>query len=85
MRIDFVQSFTEHFHYFMHIYFSLLFIFRSLPYLRIQFKKGRKNVSLSIITMGLPFIHNLCLYFLDNKKIIPTNIYELLQPVASAL
>jgi hypothetical protein len=42
MRIGFVQSFTEHFHYFMHVYFSLSFIFRLLPYLRIQFKKGRK-------------------------------------------
>jgi hypothetical protein len=40
MRIGFVQSFTEHFHYFMYVYFSFSFIFRSLPYLRIQFKKG---------------------------------------------
>jgi hypothetical protein len=36
MSIAFVQSFTKHFHYFMHIYFSLSFIFRSLPNLRIQ-------------------------------------------------
>lgn len=66
--------------------FSLSFIFRSLPYLRIQYLNGRKNVYLSIITIGLPFIHNLCLQFLDsnNKKIIPENIYELLQPVALA-
>lgn len=28
MRIAFVQSFTVHFYYFMHIYFSLQFIFR---------------------------------------------------------
>jgi hypothetical protein len=37
----------------------------------------------SIITIGLSFIHNLSLQFLDinNRKIISTNIYELLQSV----
>jgi len=46
MRIAFVQSFTQlRWHYFMHIYFSLSFIFRTLPYLRVQFKKGRNSVA----------------------------------------
>jgi hypothetical protein len=86
MRIAFVQSFTIHFHYFMHVYFSLSFIFSSLPYLRIQYKKGIKNSSLYIISMGLPFIHNLCLQFIDIKgnKVIPKNINELLTPIALA-
>nr|QNH92698.1 hypothetical protein [Wolfiporia cocos] len=86
MRIAFVQSFTVHFYYFMHIYFSLQFIFRSLPNLRIQSRRGKRNVSLSIISMGLPAIHNLCLQFLDDKgnKIVPADIYNLLTPIALA-
>lgn len=86
MRIAFVQSFTLHFHYFMHVYFSLSFIFRSLPILRIQYRRGIKNVSLSIISMGLPAIHNLCLQILDvnGRKIIPIDIYNLLTPIALA-
>lgn len=65
MRIAFVQSYTLHFHYFMHVYFSLSFIFRSLPVYRIQHRRGIKNITLAIISMGLPAIHNLCLQFLD--------------------
>jgi hypothetical protein len=86
MRIAFVQSFTKHFKYFMHVYFSLSFIFSSLPNMRIQNKRGNINISLAIISIGLPFIHNMCLQILDKEgnKIIPINIYELLTPIALA-
>jgi hypothetical protein len=85
-RIAFVQSYRLHFHYFMHVYFSLSFIFRSLPVFRIQYRRGIRNSSLAIISMGLPAIHNLCLKFLDvnGKKIIPIDIYNLLTPIALA-
>lgn len=86
LRIAFVHSFTLHFHYFMLVYFSLSSVFRSLPILRIQYRRGIKNVSLSIISKGLPAIHNLCLQFLDvnGRKIIPIDIYNLLTPIALA-
>jgi hypothetical protein len=89
-RIGFEQSFTQHFHYFMHVYFLLAPFVRSLPTFRIR--KAQTDTSfgitssLTLVTMALPTITILAKQFFDvsTKKIVPADIFNLLTPVALA-
>jgi LAGLIDADG DNA endonuclease family/LAGLIDADG endonuclease len=83
-RLGFKQSLKK-FNYFFSTFIVLLPFCNSLPSLITNRRNNKINYSLNIFTRSLPCIKNLhLLFYCNNKKIIPEDIYILLTPVALA-
>ena len=74
------------FNYFVSTFIVLLPFCNSLPSVITNRRNNKINYSLNIFTRSLPCIKNLhLLFYCNNKKFIPEDIYILLTPVALAL
>lgn len=83
-RLGFKQSLDKSF-YLLSVFTVLSPFCQSLPSLVIGKKKKTLTYALNFFTRSLPCIKDLhLLFYLNNKKIIPENIYDLLTPVAIA-
>lgn len=84
VRLGFQQSFDKS-EYFWSVYLLLSHYCTSLPLFRYRKRKCKFNSSLCIQTRSLPcFTELYYLFYINNKKVIPENIYDLLTPVALA-
>jgi len=80
----FAQS-LDHFEYFWYVFLILAPYCMSFPYYWEHVRKGKLNRSIRFSTRRLLCFTKLFnLFYFNNKKIIPANIYELLTPVAIA-
>ena len=71
--------------YFLFVFLSLSHYCSSYPIVRYRNRLGKPTVSLQFKTRSMLCITELRnLFYLDNKKTIPINIYDLLTPVALA-
>lgn len=83
-RLGFKQSIDKNF-YLLKVFTILSPFCQSLPSLVIGKRSGILTFSLNFFTRSLPCIKDLhLLFYLNNKKRIPENIYVLLTPVAIA-
>lgn len=84
-RIEFRQS-IDKFEYVWFTWFNCLSHYcERYPYSYASVRKGVPYYNLTISTRGLPCFTELYhLFYVNNKKIIPENIYELLTPVCLA-
>jgi hypothetical protein len=80
-----MQSY-DHSEYFWFVFSSLSHYCGSYPVYRQKVRLGRNNYSLEFSTRSLPFLTKLALiFYIDRKKIVPKDIYNMLTPVALAL
>lgn len=83
-RLGFLQSFDKS-EYFWSVYLLLSHYCTSLPLFRYRKRKCNFNSSLCFHTRSLPcFTELYYLFYINNKKVIPENIYDLLTPIALA-
>lgn len=82
--LGFLQSIDKNF-YFFSLYFILTPFCVSLPKLRIRINKGKTYYALEFKTIGLPCFTELLSLFYNNKvKIVPLEIFNLLDDIALA-
>jgi hypothetical protein len=82
--LGFKQSISKS-DYLWFVYNLLSHYCSNYPILVTGVRQGNKNFGLQFKTRSMPCITELRnLFYLDNKKIIPINIYDLLTPVALA-
>ena len=82
--LGFKQS-VSHFHYFWFTFILLSHYCSTFPYFTTGARKGVKFTTVTFITRALPCFTELYPYFYNNKvKVIPSNMYDLLTPVALA-
>lgn len=82
--LGFKQS-LAHFVYLWFVFNLLSHYCSSLPMLKISKRNDKTTYALEISTRAMPCItevHNL--FYVEGKKVIPNNIYELLDPIALA-
>jgi hypothetical protein len=83
-RLGFKQS-LSHSTYFWFVFLSLSHYCSSYPHLITGVRKGNRNYGLQFFTRSLPCMTLLhYLFYVNNVKVIPYNIYDLLTPVALA-
>jgi hypothetical protein len=83
-RLGFSQS-IDKFYYFFSVYFILAPFCSSLPKLRIRINKGKKYYALEFKTISLPcFTEILSLFYINKVKVIPLEIFNLLDAIALA-
>ena len=83
-RLGFKQSLNK-FNYFFKIYSILSPFCSSLPSLIISKRKNTITYGLNLFTRSLPCIKDLhSSFYFNNKKIIPKDIYHLLDPISLA-
>ena len=83
-RLGFQQSLDKSF-YVWEVFIILSPFCQSLPNLVISNRKGKLTSSLSFYTRALPCLKKYYwLFYSENKKTIPENIYNLLSPIALA-
>jgi len=83
-RLGFSQS-GDHAGYFWFVFSILSHYCFSYPRLRIKARLGKEIIGLEFFTRSLPCFTELhSLFYPNGVKIIPSNIYELLTPVALA-
>jgi len=82
--LGFAQS-GAHSKYFWFVFFSLAHYCSSYPIVRDRTRLGKQNISLQFYTRSLTCITALhSLFYPGGTKVVPTNIYVLLTPVALA-
>lgn len=83
-RLGFGQSYAK-FDYLMHVYFIMGHYCSNFPIFMQMKLKGQIHLSLRFFTRSLPCFTQLFNKFYTNKiKLVPTDIYNLLDPVALA-
>lgn len=83
-RLAFTQS-LAHFKYVWFVFNTLSHYCNRCPILRKRKRGNTTTVSLEVVTRGLPCFTEIYLLFYINKvKVIPKNIYNLLDPIAFA-
>lgn len=83
-RLGFGQSYTK-FYYLMHVYFIMGHYCSNFPIFMQMRLKSQTYLSLRIFTRSLPcFTQLFNLFYINNIKIVPTDIYNLLTPIALA-
>jgi len=83
-RLGFSQS-AAHSEYFWFVFFSLSHYCSNYPSLRHRTSFDKKTISLQFFSRCLPCMTELhSLFYPNGVKIIPSNIYELLTPIALA-
>ena len=71
--------------YFWFVFFSLSHYCSSYPLIRVRNRLGTKTITLQFETRSMPCITELRnLFYLNNTKVVPENIYKLLTPIALA-
>jgi hypothetical protein len=82
--IRFSQS-SSRYEYTWYLYFNLSAYCSSYPSYRFHARKGKINHSIVFFTRSLPCFTELYhLFIINNVKVIPSNIFEILTPVALA-
>lgn len=77
-RLQFKQGYYN-FYYFYNVYFKLSHYCSQLPYLTKAKGNNKSHFGLGFTTRSLPCITELYnIFYIDNVKIIPNNLYELL-------
>lgn len=83
-RLGFKQS-LEKFPYVFYVFNILSSVCNSMPSFYIGRRKKTTVYALSFFTRALPCIKNLhSIFYLNNTKIVPLDIYNLLDPIALA-
>lgn len=83
-RLGFRQS-IEKFKYIWNVFNDLSHYCERYPYSYSSIRGGKNHYNVTITTRALPcftLLYNI--FYIDKKKVIPQNIYELLTPVALA-
>jgi len=77
-RLQFKQT-VNHIEYFYFVFFKLNHYCSKAPYITKTIVSKKEHIGLSFITRTLPCITKLYnIFYLNNKKVIPTTIYDLL-------
>jgi len=83
-RLGFAQG-GNNSKYLFFVFFQLSHYCSSNPLVRIRTYRGKENIGLQFFTRALPSITELHpLFYPKGEKVIPSNIYQLLTPVALA-
>ena len=83
-RLGFEQSLI-HFEYFWHVYTIFSHYCSNFPSFRTRTRKEKVNHSIIFFTRSMPCLTEIKnIFYKDNKKIIPLDIYDYLTPRALA-
>lgn len=80
-----IKQSVKFFNYLWHLFTLLSPLCSSVPYLSVTRKRGKLFYALTIQTRAYPCLNELyTMFIVDNKKVVPYNIYNLLTPIALA-